>query len=257
MRKVIGSIVFVLGGMLSTAGCAEPFDPAHTVVIDKPIATATMKEVTKQMDGYLTAARPPKQVSIILDSPGGSVSAGFKFIAQMKALQGKGTKISCYVPGMAASMAFHILTHCSERVVLQESALLWHRARVFVFMAVVTAPQAAVLSRDLNQIDQHILADVKDKLVKDMSLQDISYHFEHETMHIGQSLCESAPSFCTAKASVPGLIEALRRAQEAEAKRSEGEEQEPQDIMLFTGADSIVYISSEYLDDMIEQHMGE
>jgi hypothetical protein len=161
----------------------------------------------------------------------------------MKTLQAKGTTIVCYVPGMAASMAFHILVHCNERIVLQESALLWHRARVFIAMGVITSPAAAEISRSLEQVDIHILNDVKKVLKKDMSDEDILYHFEHETMHIGQALCSSAPSFCKARSHVPGLMEALKDLGESGSGAEE-------DSMPFQGTESLIYIYQKYFTQM-------
>lgn len=222
----------------STCARAETFDPLTTLVIDQPITGRTMAPVSDRMNRYISSGRAPKEIKLIIDSPGGSVYTGFRFIVQMKALQARGTNIKCYVPGLAASMAFHILVHCNERIVLEESALLWHRARVFVFMAAVTSPAAAALARDLAQVDDHILNDVHQALRKDMSDEDIRYHFEHETLHIGQDLCNKTPTFCTSKGAVPGLLEVL--ASKDVMRTSD----EPAD---FFGKDSMIYLYTKYL----------
>lgn len=249
MRNLLGSIVLCTMGALANTACAEPLDGPNTIVLNKQITRETMGPVAEKMTQMLSQDRAPREVNIIINSPGGSVYTGFQFISQMKALQGKGTKFVCYVPGLAASMAFHILVHCDQRIVLQESALLWHRARVFIMFGVVTSTAASALARDLAQIDEHILADVRRELSKDMSEEDISYHFEHETLHIGQKLCSSAPHFCTSKASVPGLLEALQSASEEDKKRGTEEESAAQ----FTGIESIIYIYQRYLNGLTEE----
>lgn len=210
MLSMLAAAMLFTGAVANSAR-AEEFNARTTLIIDQPIDRGTMAPVMEKMGRFMAAEKAPKEIKLIIDSPGGSVYTGFQFIAQMKGLQARGTKVTCYVPGLAASMAFHILVHCDERIVLQESALLWHRARIFVMMAALTAPLAAVISRDLQQVDDHILRDVKEALSKDLNNEDIVYHFEHETLHIGQDLCSKAPNFCTAKAAVPGLLETLAR----------------------------------------------
>jgi ATP-dependent protease ClpP protease subunit len=241
MRKFLLGMIASM--MVNTAASASTFDSNPTMIINREITGRTLKEITSAMNTLILKKNAPKVVNIILDSPGGSVYAGFQFISQMKTLQAKGTTIVCYVPGMAASMAFHILVHCNERIVLQESALLWHRARVFIMMGVITSPAAAELSRSLEQVDIHILNDVKKALKKDMSDEDILYHFNHETMHIGQALCASAPSFCKARSHVPGLMEALKDLGESGSGAEE-------DSMPFQGTESLIYIYQKYFTQM-------
>lgn len=197
--------------LMACSAHAEEFNPRNTVIIDQPIGRDTMAPVLDRMNKFLASKQAPAEIKLIIDSPGGSVYTGFKFIAQMKALQAQGTVIKCYVPGLAASMAFHILVHCDERNVLQESALLWHRARVFVMMGALTAPVASALARDLQLVDDHILRDVRAGLSRDMDDKEIVYHFEHETLHIGRDLCGNASHFCTAHAAIPGLLEVMAR----------------------------------------------
>lgn len=249
MKKLISSLVLAIAGAVSSTACAESFRAEDTVLIRGVIAGKTMEPVYSKMNEFLVQDQTPSTVKLIIDSPGGSVYAGLKLISQMKSLQGKGTKFVCYVPGLAASMAFHILVHCDKRVVLQESALLWHRARVFILFGVITSPVASALARDLQAIDEHILKDVSSVLRKDLSAEDISYHFEHETLHIGEKLCNSAPSFCTAKSHIPGLMEALNNPALLGIKEEKEEDSmDPAD--MFTGMESIVYIYKRFLDDM-------
>lgn len=248
MRNTIKALAVMVAGMIGTSACAETFSTQNTLIIKGPIAGPSMAPIAAKMDELLAAPAAPARVNLLIDSPGGSVYSGFRFIAQMKSLQGKGTKFSCYVPGLAASMAFHILTHCDERVVLEESALLWHRARVFIMFGVITAPAASAVSRDLEQIDNHILADVHESLASDMKDEDISYHFEHETLHIGQKLCSLAPHFCTAKSHVPGLMEAMQSKKVTITRQTDEEDV----LNMFTGVESVVYVYQRYLQDMIE-----
>jgi len=246
MKKLVSNVLMV-AGIMASAACtanAEEFNPRNTLIIDQPIDRETMAPVMDKMKRFLSLKQPPGEIKLIIDSPGGSVYTGFQFIAQMKALQAQGTVIKCFVPGLAASMAFHILVHCDERTVLQESALLWHRARVFVMMAALTAPVSAALARDLQQVDDHILRDVRGALSKDLDDREIVYHFEHETLHIGRDLCDKAPGFCTSKAAIPGLLEVLARKDMVHTLPV------PAD---FSGEDSMIYLYYEYLVRMFNK----
>lgn len=241
--KILNVLVMTVTVMLLACSAhAEEFSPRNTVIIDQPIDRETMAPVMDRMNKFLALKQAPSEVNLIIDSPGGSVYTGFRFIVQMKALQSRGTVINCYVPGLAASMAFHILVHCDNRIVLQESALLWHRARVFVMFGAFTAPVAAALARDLQQVDDHILNDVSKALSKDLKGEEIMYHFDHETLHIGQDLCNNAPNFCTAKAAVPGLLETLARKDILHASPVKDPEQ------LFR-QESMIYMYFQYIVD--------
>lgn len=248
---MIKLFTFLVASMMGTVACADSFNASNTLIIKGPIAGATMEPIMDRMSELLVVSPAPATLNLIIDSPGGSVYSGFRFIAQMKSLQGKGTKVVCYVPGLAASMAFHILTHCDKRVVLEESALLWHRARVFVMFGVLTAPAASTVARDLQSIDDHILKDVSETLKRDLSDEDINYHFEHETLHIGQKLCAAAPHFCTAKAYIPGLMEAMNDPALITTQEKRQEEENKKKTNMFTGVESIVYIYSRYLTEML------
>jgi len=230
--------------LLACSAHAEEFSPRNTVIIDQPIGRDTMAPVMDTMNKFLAAKQAPSEIKVIIDSPGGSVYTGFKFIVQMKALQARGTVIKCYVPGLAASMAFHILVHCDERNVLQESALLWHRARVFVMMAALTAPVSQALARDLQLVDDHILRDVRAALSQDLDDKEIVYHFEHETLHIGRDLCGKASNFCTAHAAIPGLLEVLARKDMVHTLPVE-------DVNQMFNQENMIYLYFQYLVDTL------
>ena len=201
---------FILTVCLVTAGaaCAEPA-PKYDVVIQGPITRGSMAPVLNYALGHLLNNDAPGTVSIVLNSPGGEVDVGTKFIAVMKSLQAKGTKFVCYVPGMAASMAFGILTACNERHALVNSGLLWHRARVGIMMATMTGPELFNIGGELLDTDLNIYRDLEATLGKDMQDKDIRFHFENQTMHTGLGLHRKAPNFITAHDSIPGLIESL------------------------------------------------
>ena len=230
--------------MIAVPASAETsrFTPANTFVIGTEITGASIRPVMDKMLDALKEESAVKELNIIIHSPGGSVYAGSQMISVMEELKAGGVKINCYVPGLAASMAFQILVHCDTRTVLEGSALLWHRARVMlpgIFGAIITGPEAQALANDLEPTDNHILSEVNAVLQKDMSKEEILYHFNHETLHVGKNLCTAAPHFCTSKVAVPGLIAALSREDLVKSKT------EP-NLMQGMIREGIVYVWSRY-----------
>lgn len=149
-------------------------------------------------------------VDLIINSPGGSVISGFIFISAMEAAKSRGVTIHCFVPNVAASMAFQILLHCNTRTVLSRSFLLWHRARVMLggmFGSPMTAPQLSVMARELDRTDALILDEVRQYV--NLPDEELIYHFENETLHIGAQLAAAAPGAFKSALAVPGLYEAM------------------------------------------------
>lgn len=180
-------------------------DPSKVMVIDGPITSQSIAPLKQVLLQELADGNVRPELQMILNSPGGSVFAGFQFISILKAAKAEGMRLVCIVPGMAASMAFQFLTICDERYVLNESMLLWHRARVGGVEGPITAPAAEHLSKQLQETDDSIM----DQLVRvlPMNKKDITYHFEHESFHQGRALCSTtAPGFCTSYDVIPGLF---------------------------------------------------
>jgi ATP-dependent protease ClpP protease subunit len=180
--------------------------PAQAAVISGPIRSNNLNRVAE----FLRKRPDDTVVDLVIDSPGGSVFTGFQFVSVIDATRARGVHIRCFVPTVAASMAFQILLHCDERHVLDRSFLLWHRARVMMgglFGQPMTAPALRALAYDLARLDRIILDEVTSLL--DMSTKAIRYHFEHETLHVGVTLADQASDTFTSWASIPGLFEAL------------------------------------------------
>ena len=95
-------------------------------------------------DLYKMINTTTQDIHIVLNSPGGGIYVGLQFINAIEAAKSKGVKVKCYVSGIAASMAFQILTHCNERYALRYSLLLWHPPRVagFITLTTLIAPQS-------------------------------------------------------------------------------------------------------------------
>jgi len=80
-----------------------------------------------ETQAYLSAAkdRGDKSVVLRINSPGGSVFAGFAIVHAIEEL---GIPVHCTVDGMAASAAFVVLQACSTRTASKRSMLMIHKA---------------------------------------------------------------------------------------------------------------------------------
>ena len=74
-------------------------------------------------------ARDDRELRLLINSPGGSVMAGYLIVSAMMNARAQGVRIICVVPFLAASMAMHILAYCDERNVLGGALLLFHEVR--------------------------------------------------------------------------------------------------------------------------------
>lgn len=208
--RVINSlaILMLVSGLAQADSNPVRVNPESAVVIDGVISRGNIDEVG---DAILDMAQGGvDQVDMIINSPGGEVITGFMFINKLESAKALGIHVRCFVPEVAASMAFSILTHCDERYALERSFLLWHRARVSMgglFGQPMTGPELLKAGRDLESMDKLILKEVLSTV--DMSEDDIKYHFEAETLHVAVNLHKLAPKFVTPLKFIPGLYEAL------------------------------------------------
>lgn len=191
-----------------------------TLAITGVIGNGNIIPVGKQMLDL--SNKGTKEIQLVINSPGGSVTTGMIFLSFMDAAKANGTKITCFVPGIAASMAFQILLHCDERHTLNGSFLLWHRARVNMgggFMSPptpITAPMARQLANELQDLDNALFAEVNKYLGTEISYSELSRHFEAETLHMGVVLHQMAPKFITTHSFIKGLMEFASAAKDKE-----------------------------------------
>lgn len=206
--KFILLVLFLLSG----SAFAQSLDLKRTVVINSVIQKGNILTLTTDME-KMAAADRVAPINIVINSPGGDVVTGFAFINYMESLKQKGVTLNCYVPSMAASMAFQIYLHCDNRYALNKSFLLWHGVRVqiggglFGGGQTMTAKSTQLLATDLKAVDAVIIAELKEAL--NLDLKTIMYHFDAETLHIGSNLSAMDPAFVTTSDAIPGLLEAL------------------------------------------------
>lgn len=206
MRNILATLALTL----STTANAVEVNIGRTYVINGEIGDGNILPIGQDMLEKSVSGDTKEPVDVIINSPGGDVVTGFLFLNLMKTAQKNGLVVRCFVPTMAASMAFHILVHCSERYAVSKSFLLWHRARVFVgglSGTAFTSVEAGALSTQLKLLDATILREV----VKALQINPATtyYHFDRETMHTGDSLSKLAPKFITVLDVIPNLFEAM------------------------------------------------
>ena len=133
-------------------------------------------------------------VHLVIDSPGGQVYPGMQLSQALDAARTRGSRVSCYVLKMAASMAFQFLAHCDDRYVMANSLLLWHPVRVSVGMGARFTPRAASqLAADLRRVEDYLVMDLRTsfKLDQDQFLE----HYHAETLHFGADLKRLTPGW--------------------------------------------------------------
>lgn len=214
-RCAIGFLVgYIAVGILSKVAFGATPEPVinkdRVVVINDIISKGNIMALVPKMEAMAKKSKAP--IDLIINSPGGEVITGFAFINAMEALKGRGIQFNCYVPNIAASMAFQILVHCNRRVVLDKAFLLWHGVRVqlggglFSGGQVMTHKSSAALAEDLRAIDAVIIKELK---ALQLPTSVVMYHFDQETLHVGENLADLAPRFVKSYSWVPGLLEAL------------------------------------------------
>lgn len=211
LRFMVLVLGIVVGGNYSWAA-APTVNPKRTVIIQGVIGGGNVLKLTETLE-KLSKDSPDEPIDMVISSPGGEVNTGFLFINVMEDLKARGTTIRCFVPTIAASMAFQILAHCNERYALERSLLLFHRAHVqiggglFSSGQVMTAPAAKALAEDLQIIDNTIWEELTEYLPMDVDLKRAA--FESERLWVAKDLEAAAPGFIEVYRYIPGLMDVL------------------------------------------------
>ena len=230
---ILGLILAI--GCTSGVASAEKFrQDTKLLYIEGVISGGTMGPVQQALEDAVTGGYTGT-VTIVLDSPGGEVIAGMRFVNTMNAAKAAGIRLDCYVLNMAASMAFQILTQCTSRHVLDGSFLLWHSVRVQT-RSPITPGFARALADDLDRMN-YLIMDQLNESLKGMSDADIQKAFDQETFWSGAELSERAKFASSSKAHA-GLMRKLPRAVRTEADLgfffgSTEESADPQYIYMF------------------------
>lgn len=213
--KIFKESVFLVLMFLGSMAYSEPQpkfrfpvpQPLQNVVLlDGPISIkSSLKTASDIINTAKKVAGNTNTVNVVIDSPGGSVAALGFIVDAMELARQNGVKVECYVPRLAASLAFQVLLFCDSRHALKGSLLLWHRARVFVFMGVLTSIESQRMARELTQTDDRMLAQILDHL--NGNKDEIVKSYEAETLNTPDSVEDMAPGFLKIETYIPGLLE--------------------------------------------------
>lgn len=153
-------------------------------------------------DELLARSATEKTIDIIINSPGGMVVFGNIYINAMELVKSRGVKLRCYVTHIAASMAFQILAHCSERYALENSYLLWHPVRIAGQME-LTPQLATSVAKSLALTEEQLLTDLR-KYFKP-SDEDFLFHYYQESLLPAQTVNNMVPNYINIVADFPGI----------------------------------------------------
>ena len=138
----------------------------------------------------LTEADVKRPIDILINSPGGLVLTGNLVIQAMEAAKFRGVTIRCFTAVMAASMAFSMYHHCTERYAYNKSLFLFHPARV-MGIETLTGRDAKKLADKLLPGDAELLEDLGSMGMDKDVMEEAFYD---ERMWTGKELAEATKS---------------------------------------------------------------
>ena len=212
MSRILAALAAIFMSACATTATARGdgppvLDATRTLVLEGVIANGNALQLAEPML-KLAKDGTGDPIDLVISSPGGDVLTGFLFIGIMDAARATGTKLRCFVPTIAASMAFQLLVHCDERYALEHAFLLFHRVRVSLPSgAPLTAPAARQLAYDMERMDKRMFTELQATL--GMATNIIRFHFERETLHVAADMAATTEGFIKVYPVIPGLIEAM------------------------------------------------
>lgn len=139
MKEILLTIMMAFGLISTEApakqqvnlkGTNKVYRHKHVDLSEKYVIVLEDDVVEWKMKDLAVALRSEKEVHLVINSPGGSVSAGLIFINEIEGLrnQGKLESLQCYVVDMAASMAAMISAYCDGLMIHKFGFLMHHAA---------------------------------------------------------------------------------------------------------------------------------
>lgn len=115
MKKLVLAVILSSTGLVAKAADVE-FTKGNSYTLSGPVTD-------ESVDAAIVGISNKDVKYLVLETPGGSVDAGYRFVSFLKTRQ----DIACVVQS-AASMGFVILQACGKRYVLDHSILMQHQA---------------------------------------------------------------------------------------------------------------------------------
>lgn len=122
--KVFVSLMFALVLTFSVQAKEIILNKGNTVIMNQPFRASSVAVVQKQLADL--AAKSGRDLYLVLNSPGGSISAGMALIDFANSLPNKVHTITIF----AASMAYLTAQHLDKRYVVPSAQMMSHRARI-------------------------------------------------------------------------------------------------------------------------------
>lgn len=164
MKKLLVTLSFLSFALCAEASMVSPevitLTKRNTLVFRGVVTSQSVAKM--QIEAMQMSAKlyPSETIYLVLDTPGGSVSAGNEFIDFMKALPQKTKTITLF----AASMGFHIAQNLDERLILPSSTMMSHRASMSGLEGELPGELLSRLSytmRELNRMDEVVATRMK------------------------------------------------------------------------------------------------
>lgn len=174
-------------------------DPKRTVKVYGEIGNQMLLKAQELQSLSIQSLEP---ITIVVNSPGGSVFLGDIFITAMRQVQGLGVKLHCVSPVLAASMGFNILTFCDKVYVFELTKLLYHPVRI-PYLKDVTAKDALEIYTKLNKVDQRFKQRFYKVSRMDPTLIETTYY--QEILWTGGELYQHVPNFLTIITTLKGV----------------------------------------------------
>lgn len=202
MRKVLSLVVAAVALMLG-AGHAQ----ADVLSVDNKRLVRVVGEIDggilRSASQVLSLADDNKEpIYVMLNSFGGSIYPGLQFVQAIEIAKSRGIVIKCFVTNTAMSMAFYILTYCSERYAFENSLLLWHPAKAGL-MGSFDQQTLRAISKDLARLENPMIENMLTRT--GIARKTFMYHYKNETVWVSPALNVLAPGFLTVVTDVPGV----------------------------------------------------
>ena len=185
MRKIILTLVASLLAVTASAASIYKPDMERTIYIVGEIGGRNSLDTARKIEQLSSEGKP---ITLIINSPGGSIVAGLQIISAMRVAKARGNEIHCVVPILAASMGFQIFINCDKRYTLTESLLLFHPATTGLQG---NKEEVLYASERLKAIEEPLIKDLFRvlRMPKDVFI----YHYKNQTMWIAPELKTLCP----------------------------------------------------------------
>ena len=182
------NLLIALFGLLLTSsplfGDTYTADPLRTVYIRGLVSDNAIEAASKII---VLSSQSKEPIDLILNSPGGQVFAGLQTISAIAVANERGVTIRCFVPMLAASMAYQIFSHCNERYTLANTMLLFHPATMG-FRRGVNSDDLLYSGKRLRKLEIPMMRQLL--RVMGVSKKFFYYHYNKETLWLAKELKE-------------------------------------------------------------------